>query len=494
MRRRASPRLVTSLLFVFLSSLTAIAQETSWDQRMGAGREALEARRYVESERHFKAALGEAEGFASSDHRLITSLETLAELYHQQGMTAPQEPLKKRILEIREGELGATHPDLVPDLLGLAWLYEQREKPAEALPLVKRVLEIRETALGPNDAQTIESVNELGRTLLELQRFTEAEEMFRRSLLTHESASETNPRALAHDLQNLSAVYSSQGKREDAEAFSRQALEIQSQELGKLSAFASDASWKLGKFYWAHRRFAEAEPLLLNHLEVEEKRAGPDRGNLLFLYAQMARFYHMQGRDEEAEKFTQRAHGIATRVAQEKPTDPTDRHAAMRIHNSGNLFMREGRYAEAEQLYRRELEIDRKAGRPEYPSLSSDLESLGMALCAQGNLGRAVPLFRQATQITEKAQGSDHPSVAGSLLHLARCYSRVESYAEAEAVLKRAIQILDKPRPQIPFEIFNVLEFYARLLRATDREAEAKRVDARMQELNEKLRQPNPEP
>lgn len=491
MRRRASPRLMTSLLVAVLSSLTAIAQEISWDQQMDAGRKALEARHYSEAEKDYKAALEEAEGFGSSDPRLITSLETLVELYHRQGMPAPQEPLRKRILEIREGELGATNPDLVPDLLGLAWLYEQREKPAEALPLVQRVLEIRETSLGPNDPQTIESVNELGRTLLELRRFDEAEEMFRRSLLVHESATETNPRAIAHDFQNLSAVYSSQGKREDAEAFSRQALEIQSQELGKPGTRSDDASWKLGKFYWAHRRFAEAEPLLLKHLEVEEKRAGPDRGSLLFLYAQMARFYHMQGRDEEAERFTEQAHGIATRVAQEKSTDPADRHAAMRIHNSGTLFMREGRYAEAEKLYRRELENDRKAGRPEYPPL---LESLGSAICAQSETNRALPYFRKAIALTERAEGRDHPRVAGSLLALARCHSRVENYAEAEAVLKRAIQILDKPGPDVPMYIFDVLDFYARVLRATDREAEAKLIDARIQELNEKLSQPNHEP
>lgn len=318
--------------------------------------------------------------------------------------------------------------------------------------------------------------------------------MFRRSLLTHESAPEANPRAIAHDLQNLSAVYSSQGKREDAEAFSRQALEIQSQEPGKPSALASDTSWKLGKFYWAHRRFAEAEPLLLNHIEVEEKRVGPDHSNLLPLYAQMARFYHMQGRDEEAEKFAQRAHGIAARTAQERSTDTTDRHAHLRIHNSASLFMREGRYADAERLYRRELEIDRKAGRPEYPYLSSDLESLGSAVCAQGDVNRALPLFQQATQIIVKAESANHPRVAGSLLALARCYSRVENYAEAEAVLKRAIQILEKPGPRIPFEIFDVLEFYARLLRATHREAEARQVEARVQEVNEKLWQPNSEP
>ena len=140
MCRRAGPRLITGLLFVFLSTLTAIAQGTSWDQQMEAGREATEARRYDVAEKHLKAALEEAEGFGSSDPRLITSLKSLAELYERQGMTAPQEPLKKRLLEIREGELGSTHPDLVPSLLGLAWLYEERQKPAEALPLVKRVL------------------------------------------------------------------------------------------------------------------------------------------------------------------------------------------------------------------------------------------------------------------------------------------------------------------------------------------------------------------
>ena len=50
---------------------------------MNAGRAALEERRYEEAEKLLKAAVEEAEGFGPRDPRLITGLQTLAELYQR---------------------------------------------------------------------------------------------------------------------------------------------------------------------------------------------------------------------------------------------------------------------------------------------------------------------------------------------------------------------------------------------------------------------------
>lgn len=458
---------------------------------MEKGTGAVEAHHYDLAEKHFKAALEEAEGFGSSDPRLITSLQALLDLYDRQALKAPQEPLLKRLLEIREGQLGYAHPDLVPDLDRLAGFYRVREKPAEALPLFKRVLEIREAAPGPNHPDTIQTVNDLGRTHLELRQFAEAEEMFRRSLLVHENNPEGNVEAIGEDLKNLASVYASQGLRDDAEALDRQAHEIQDLESGVSAAEAAEAAWQTGEFYAAKWKFAEAEPLLLRGIEIEEEALGPTHPNLLVRYQEMVRVYRLQGREEEAEAFVQRALAIAAKPGKAEPRGPDGVDAYIKIMNSAALYMRENRFAEAEKLYREALEIDRRTdGRERGPIL----ESLGSSICAQGDLERALPLLRKAIAITEKAEGSDHPRVASSMMSLARCYCRLDRYAEGEAILKQAIQILDKPRPDIPFEIFHVLEFYARLLRATGREAQAKQIDARLQALHEKLARPNPEP
>jgi tetratricopeptide (TPR) repeat protein len=246
--------------------------------------------------------------------------------------------------------------------------------------------------------------------------------------------------------------------------------------------------------YWAQRRYAEGEPLLLRHLEMEEKSLGPDNPALLFLFHEMEQFYRIQGRDSEAESFTQRALAVAAKAEEAKPAAPDDGRTAMGLVNSAYLHMKQGEYKRAEELYRRALEIDQKAGRPEYPSIAMDLSSLANAYCAQGLYDKAEALYKRSTQITEKALGADHPDVARRLIPLARCYGRAGKYAEAEAVLKRAIQMLDKPGPQVHLSLITVLGHYSRLLHALDREAEAKQIEARIEEIREKLTQANPNP
>ena len=83
MWKQASQRVAVGLALLALPSLPALAQETQWEEHMNAGRAALEERRYEEAERQFKAAVEEAEGFGPRDPRLITGLQTLAELYQR---------------------------------------------------------------------------------------------------------------------------------------------------------------------------------------------------------------------------------------------------------------------------------------------------------------------------------------------------------------------------------------------------------------------------
>ncbi len=96
------------------------AQDAPWDQHMEAGRAALEQRRVDDAEKNLMAALEEAEGFGSSDSRLITTLRSPAKLDQRQGVRISQVPIRKRFAEICEGQLSYTHPDLVPALLELA--------------------------------------------------------------------------------------------------------------------------------------------------------------------------------------------------------------------------------------------------------------------------------------------------------------------------------------------------------------------------------------
>lgn len=63
----------------------AFAQSSLWVTYIAAGTKAYQQGKYPEAEKHWGAALIEAEGFGPQDPRLATSLNNLGELYRLQG-------------------------------------------------------------------------------------------------------------------------------------------------------------------------------------------------------------------------------------------------------------------------------------------------------------------------------------------------------------------------------------------------------------------------
>jgi tetratricopeptide (TPR) repeat protein len=63
---------------------------------------------------------------------------------------------------------------------------------------------------------------------------------------------------------------------------------------------------------------------------------------------------------------------------------------------------------------------------------------------SQGRYGEAEPLYRRALQITEQQLGADHPHTALSLHNLAGLYYQMNRVAEAKPLITRAVEIFDR--------------------------------------------------
>jgi tetratricopeptide (TPR) repeat protein len=62
----------------------------------------------------------------------------------------------------------------------------------------------------------------------------------------------------------------------------------------------------------------------------------------------------------------------------------------------------------------------------------------------QGRYADAEPLYRRALSIREKGLGPSHPDVAISLDKLVELYRKQGRYADAEPLYKRALAIREK--------------------------------------------------
>ncbi len=128
----------------------------------------------------------------------------------------------------------------------------------------------------------------------------------------------------------------------------------------------------------------------------------------------------------------------------------------------------QGRFDEAEPLYRRSVEIREASLGADHPLLAESLSKLGRLLNSQvrynetglipshhtsrgvddrifqGKLLDADIIYRQALQIRERSLGPAHPDVASSINQLAELLKSQGKYDEAEPLFVRALEIREK--------------------------------------------------
>ena len=124
-----------------------------------------------------------------------------------------------------------------------------------------------------------------------------------------------------------------------------------------------------------------------------------------------------QGRYGEAEK----SFRIAIKEAEK--FGPEGESLGASLNNLGLVYSAQGKYAEAEPLYKRALVIVDKVLGPEHPSVATGLNNLAALYDAQGRYTEAEPLYRRSLAIDEKSLGPEHPDLAASLNNLAWLYA-----------------------------------------------------------------------
>jgi tetratricopeptide (TPR) repeat protein len=228
-------------------------------------------------------------------------------------------------------------------------------------------------------------------------------------------------------------------------------------------------------------RYAEAEPLYKQALEIRRTALGarhPDYANSL---NNLAVLYDEMGRYAEAEPLYKQALEICrTALGERHPSYATS------LNNLAELYRAMGRHADAEPLYKQALEIRRTVLGERHPSYATSLNNLAGLYRAMGRHAEAEPLLRQALEIRRTALGERHPDYATSLINLAELYREVGRHAEAEPLLRQALEIrrtaLGERHPDYATSLINLAELY----REVGRHAEAEPLLRQALELRER--------
>ncbi len=303
---------------------------------------------------------------------------------------------------------------------------------AEAMRMYKKAVVLEE-----DNPEYLLAAGKMARKMAE---FKPAQEWLERLLEIREAEGENAE--LGRVLHELALLRKNQGKYAEAEPLYLQAIAVQEKALGKDHPDVAEALNDLAVLYWCEENYGEAEPLYLCALAVKEQFFGKNHPSVAQTLNDFAILYRKQGRMEEAKSLHLRALEIREKNFGNEHLD-----IAESLNNLGFLHEKQENYLEAEKLYLRSIFIKEQLVGKDHPKIALGLTNLATVYRLQGRYEESEQLLHRALQIREHKFGKDHSSVSNTMHVMAELYSDQGRYAEAESLFQRALAITKKKFP-----------------------------------------------
>ena len=217
-----------------------------------------------------------------------------------------------------------------------------------------------------------------------------------------------------------------------------------------------------------------------------EENLGEEHLDTAASYNNLAYVLYDQGRYAEAEPLHRKGLEIHKQALGE-----THPNTAASYNNVAANLNAQGHYAEAETLFRKGLEIRKQTLGEAHPDTATSYNNVAANLNAQGRYAEAEPLYRKGLEIRRQALGETHPNTAESYNNVAYNLNAQGRYAEAEPLYRKGLEIfkqaLGETHPDTATSYNNV----AANLNAQGRYAEAEPLYRKAVEIMERALEPD---
>jgi tetratricopeptide (TPR) repeat protein len=115
--------------------------------------------------------------------------------------------------------------------------------------------------------------------------------------------------------------------------------------------------------------------------------------------------------------------------------------SAETMNGHGEALRAQGKYAQAQPLFQKALEIRRRLLTDDHPDTALSYNNLAFNLKAQGKYAQAQPLYEKALEIYRRLLTDDHPDTATSYNNVAANLNAQGKYAQAQPRLEKALEI-----------------------------------------------------
>ena len=242
------------------------------------------------------------------------------------------------------------------------------------------------------------------------------------------------------------------------------------------AATRADLMSAMGKAYLGLAIYDRAEFLLEKSLVIRREDPDTKPQDLIANLYNLADIYRKTDRLEEALELSREALDISYRDADAASLAPglnnlalllkQSGHLAPNQHNLATVLREQGNYEEAEDLYRKALELKRIQRGEDSAEVATTLKALALLHLDRGTPEAAEPLLQRALRIREGIYTRpSHPKIAAVLVDLGRVAQGLGRRAEAAARYNEAMQIYTVIEEESS-DVAQVLQHQASLLLA----------------------------
>jgi tetratricopeptide (TPR) repeat protein len=330
-------------LWVMVVAGAALAQEApppDWSESLAGAREAFSRLNYGEAAGKAEAAVSTA----GDDAGKLEAVRLLASIQRAQGDYAAAARSLTRAIDFCVSVHGAGSPQAAALFADLASAERVQGRWEEALAAIQKAIGIRESGAGMRPEDLARDLTTAANIQIKLDRPKDARDALTRAIDLWNTSSPGDPLVLPA-LEALANLHRNASEYLEAEPLLVRALKFRESLTGPDGPEVIALVDSLAYIYFGMHRFAEAEANYKRLLDLWEKSAGAEHPMRALTLDKMAEFYAYQQRYEEARKAAAEALAMRTRM-----------HVAG-LNQTGRLLLMEARIDDAEDLYRRAVQI-----------------------------------------------------------------------------------------------------------------------------------------
>ena len=299
------------LLMVLLMAWTVVDQQTSLDQLILQGEEALKEGVFRKSEEYLRIALARADSATDKLEKVRIQIDLTSLLMLSGRNVEAEEELQNALTALRTNtDAGKSYLPIVLVNLGAVYIQTGQYKKSEsALNEAKGILD-RDPS---NIRLQVDLLSNLGILYVMTGRGKAAQAVLEHAIAIN-AKGDNNPVYMARTLTNLAMLYHLQKKWNLAEPVLVRAQQVLEASLGPTPDLAAVLN-NLGYVYEAQKKFSKAESVLRRALDIRTQSFGSQNLKVAATEMNLAELLTEEGRFEEAQNLYSHALDVQERLS-----------------------------------------------------------------------------------------------------------------------------------------------------------------------------------